>query len=281
MTEDFVFRDLDTNAWTFLSRQAPSHPFDSQSPTRKSKMDYEMDLNSNKPTVFSFSNSASSNPFRLNTSDFVFGSDSSIDSTKDVPPAKVFKAYPFVNAPPPPEVKFDFAENFVKVVNEQVSNLARESAASSTQLHREKLDIQKMVDDLTSELERLRDRLHNMQLVEEAVIAERELWKKSCNTWKDMFNRLAGNDVDGLKIEELDSILEQQKLGLSRVEKAIVNRVDRLKEEKLCHICMDNEKNILLFPCKHFKICEACSLKDLKMCPFCNCPIESTLKLFP
>lgn len=44
-----------------------------------------------------------------------------------------------------------------------------------------------------------------------------------------------------------------------------------------CIICMDADKNIIFYPCKHYYCCSKCST-NLKLCPICRNRIK--LKIF-
>lgn len=52
-----------------------------------------------------------------------------------------------------------------------------------------------------------------------------------------------------------------------------------LKDQRLCIICFEKEKNIIFLPCRHFSTCESCSLL-LKECPSCRKTIQSVEKFF-
>ena len=58
------------------------------------------------------------------------------------------------------------------------------------------------------------------------------------------------------------------------------------KDKRLCVICQDNVKNILLMPCRHVCMCQQCLLEirhgrvHLAQCPLCRMHIQSTLEVF-
>ena len=54
---------------------------------------------------------------------------------------------------------------------------------------------------------------------------------------------------------------------------------EKLKDQKLCKICMDRELSITFLPCAHLASCEECS-KSLFECPICRMPINDTVKVF-
>lgn len=54
---------------------------------------------------------------------------------------------------------------------------------------------------------------------------------------------------------------------------------EKLKDQTLCKICLDNELSITFFPCGHLSTCEECS-RTMNLCPICRKPIENKYKIF-
>ena len=44
-----------------------------------------------------------------------------------------------------------------------------------------------------------------------------------------------------------------------------------------CIICMEDKKNIIFYPCKHYYCCDLCS-KYIKLCPICRSEIIFKIK---
>lgn len=56
--------------------------------------------------------------------------------------------------------------------------------------------------------------------------------------------------------------------------------LDDFQEDKsLCKICLENNFNIVLLPCRHLATCEKCS-SLLNKCPICRCSVEGTISVF-
>lgn len=53
----------------------------------------------------------------------------------------------------------------------------------------------------------------------------------------------------------------------------------KLKEAKLCKICMDQDLNIVFLPCGHLISCSKCAA-NLKECPLCRQMIKGTVRTF-
>jgi hypothetical protein len=54
---------------------------------------------------------------------------------------------------------------------------------------------------------------------------------------------------------------------------------ERLKNERLCVICLTKDKNVLFLPCAHLAACLECSM-SLKTCPICRSKIQATVRTF-
>ncbi|KAJ8039363.1 E3 ubiquitin-protein ligase RNF26 [Holothuria leucospilota] len=59
------------------------------------------------------------------------------------------------------------------------------------------------------------------------------------------------------------------------------------RDKQLCVVCQDNEKNTILFPCKHLCVCSECVEQitsavnlDRRRCPICRGKINSYMDVF-
>lgn len=58
-------------------------------------------------------------------------------------------------------------------------------------------------------------------------------------------------------------------------------KINKLEEQSLCCICMDNTANVVLAECNHLIVCHECTAtKQLKQCPVCNNQITRVLKIY-
>ena len=67
------------------------------------------------------------------------------------------------------------------------------------------------------------------------------------------------------------------------VEEELLREVEREREDKLCCICTDREKCIMMLPCRHLCICERCMtlLKNHgNSCPMCRKPVKQMIKAY-
>ncbi|XP_028591253.2 baculoviral IAP repeat-containing protein 7 [Podarcis muralis] len=53
----------------------------------------------------------------------------------------------------------------------------------------------------------------------------------------------------------------------------------RLREERMCKVCMDKDVSIVLVPCGHLVVCTECA-PNLRRCPICRGVIHDSMKAF-
>lgn len=84
-----------------------------------------------------------------------------------------------------------------------------------------------------------------------------------------------------------DSILQQDAVGAI----ALANEehpcpLSETPIRFLCVVCMEQEKSVVLLPCKHMCMCKACTQQilargqDTAMCPVCRGPIHDIMGLY-
>ncbi|XP_078586108.1 baculoviral IAP repeat-containing protein 7-A-like [Branchiostoma floridae x Branchiostoma japonicum] len=57
------------------------------------------------------------------------------------------------------------------------------------------------------------------------------------------------------------------------------SELERLREERLCKICMEEGMEIVFVPCGHLAVCQKCSA-SLHSCPICRKQIDGTVRVF-
>ena len=74
--------------------------------------------------------------------------------------------------------------------------------------------------------------------------------------------------------------VEFLKQGSKAGDKAVLQQENaRLREEKLCKICVDKELGVVFIPCGHFVTCRSCAA-SLTKCPVCRSIISSLVKTY-
>lgn len=62
-------------------------------------------------------------------------------------------------------------------------------------------------------------------------------------------------------------------------EETAEEQLQRLQEERMCKVCMDNQVSIVFVPCGHLVVCLECA-PSLTQCPICRTPIRGTVRTF-
>jgi hypothetical protein len=85
-----------------------------------------------------------------------------------------------------------------------------------------------------------------------------------------------------LEANESDVMLLIRRIvQLERDLKGRHEKINKLEEQSLCCICMDNTANVVLLECNHLIVCHDCTTtKQLKQCPVCNNQITRVLKIY-
>lgn len=61
----------------------------------------------------------------------------------------------------------------------------------------------------------------------------------------------------------------------------IRNKIENQKEQRMCVVCQEHEKSVVLLPCRHLCLCADCSTHDLlTMCPLCREKIVHKISVF-
>ena len=94
--------------------------------------------------------------------------------------------------------------------------------------------------------------------------------------------QVALDRMDLLQCEELERTLKGTLESLD-VRKALLIRdqIDQQKEQRLCVVCQEAEKSVVLLPCRHMCLCEACSTNNqVQFCPLCRRPIAHRISVY-
>ena len=85
-------------------------------------------------------------------------------------------------------------------------------------------------------------------------------------------------------LAELNSLEQQVKRSLERIVKAkevTIKSMEEDKEDRVCVICKENPKSVLLMNCRHLCVCNECGHLDvLVQCPLCRELIAERINVF-
>ena len=136
--------------------------------------------------------------------------------------------------------------------------------------------------------------------MEEAMI-ENAVSGKEVESLKEQFFRMKDylqeiNEEIGLLRGDSDAVAEITNVGeCERLEKILKNSLMKIEErksgliadalnktsdeQKMCVVCIDQDKSVLLLPCRHVCVCKLCS-RQLDTCPVCRTHIDDKINVF-
>eukprot|EP01038_Epipyxis_sp_PR26KG_P010099 gene10099-13575_t len=132
-------------------------------------------------------------------------------------------------------------------------------------------------------------KVQNSQLLVELTSLSMQVNElQECNQSLDnQINKLSGQTdvVETLNLEECEELERILKFSIENVEKrkAIIirDKIDSQKEQRLCVICQEKEKSVVLLPCRHLCLCDNCSQhSQLSHCPLCREKIAHKIGVF-
>merc|ERR1712020_633779 len=97
-----------------------------------------------------------------------------------------------------------------------------------------------------------------------------------------------GNEKRSTRSKSKNSKQNSAENNNADMEEILLEQVEREREDKLCVICQDQEKCIMILPCRHLCICQDCQANLLqrnnqahsRSCPFCRRPIKQMIKAY-
>jgi len=137
--------------------------------------------------------------------------------------------------------------------------------------------LMKQLDHMTSLAHSQSTELYQAKFALDELMEERDHLKSELAVY-------CGDDESNLatkSLAELNSLEEQVKRSLDRIVKAKELASSNLEEERVCVICRENSKSVLLLPCRHLCACKSCGHLDvLTQCPLCREPITERINVF-
>lgn len=82
------------------------------------------------------------------------------------------------------------------------------------------------------------------------------------------------------KLEEVELRLHEESEKL-KLETQNSQKLKQETDQRLCGICQDRDKTILLLPCQHVCLCKEClNRKQWEKCPICRQDVKSTMEIY-
>ena len=73
--------------------------------------------------------------------------------------------------------------------------------------------------------------------------------------------------------------LSPSRKEMERELSTVKRLLEKHEDSKLCAVCLDNPRTMIVKPCRHYCLCERCQ-NELRKCPICNRPIMFAEKIY-
>ena len=172
---------------------------------------------------------------------------------------------------------------------------------------KEQLNAQ-LVQSLMAEQEEKQDLVERRQRADDDYVAAQEKLGKAAEDYAELQRKLRnvkdearervdkgrGLKLDGMTVEELETLEHEQEDALARVRAAKMKRqqielekvkrdLEEVRERRLCVVCRDEDIEVVIVPCGHACLCQECAgavkLSASALCPMCREPIDDVARI--
>lgn len=110
-------------------------------------------------------------------------------------------------------------------------------------------------------------------------------YKSKLEESKHELEGLQGKKIHEKNVKELESLEAKVRSSLSLIidakEQALANILREEKDERVCVVCQEERKSVLLMPCRHLCCCRTCSRRpELTRCPLCRNNITQKIDVY-
>jgi len=116
-----------------------------------------------------------------------------------------------------------------------------------------------------------------------SLIDEKESIISDLQNENNELANLKGDELDELDINKLDELQKIIQSTGYKIEKRkrdlLMEKEQQFIDQKLCCVCCEREKNVLILQCKHMCVCAMCA-SSLTKCPICRRKIESSIQIY-
>lgn len=133
---------------------------------------------------------------------------------------------------------------------------------------------------MTQQTERLTTEIYELNKSLRQI--SNELAKKSADILLYKGDKAAINTLSLPHCKQLDQELRVVLSEISkRKEYLISEALQSQAEQRLCVICAEREKTVVLLPCRHLCLCDVCSSYDSMVnCPLCRKDIDHKISVY-
>lgn len=129
--------------------------------------------------------------------------------------------------------------------------------------------LQAKLDDVTAELR--------------AVSTTSQALQRRVNTLTGAPAAVNALDVDALQAVEVDLEAALRRVRAAK-EKKLAEALGEEKDKRLCIVCQDRPKCVLVMPCRHLCMCSQCALRLMDQrkvtCPICRGAVAECMNVY-
>jgi len=171
----------------------------------------------------------------------------------------------------------------VAALEAELGSLAEKHAATLKGLDSEAQHHETCIADMKAELERSRAQTRAVSAELQTCLGQSETKSqtqgKMLEHLQTELQHLTGHGLDLLSTSHLEEIHERVKSSVDSLEKCIHSRHQEANDQRLCIVCHDNDRCVLLLPCRHLSLCQSCLLL-VTHCPMCRSEIADNVLVF-
>lgn len=144
--------------------------------------------------------------------------------------------------------------------------------------HRERKAAEAKLELMRQQMNRLIGELAEFKTQVETMETDRDALAKRVQL-------LSGRGLDQLQVHQCEQLERELRATLSAVEDRknalIQEELANKNDQRSCVVCKEKEKSVLLLPCRHLCLCDACAEHDqLAHCPLCRRAIVHKISVY-
>jgi len=194
----------------------------------------------------------------------------------------------------------EYAEFFAEISNDQLYILAKASesmdcfkmAVTREELNAQMTGLWLMVKHFRSKKSALSQQVSSLENqckkdneCLEALKTKLRNATEECYSLKMHIKFMAGENLNQKSLQDIEIIEKKNRMAYEKImaAKEILKKKldDEEHENRMCVICQEEQKSVLLMPCRHLCCCKACSRRqELKSCPLCRKEITQKIDVY-
>lgn len=162
----------------------------------------------------------------------------------------------------------------LQVITDQNTKMTTELSTARKRI----LELQHDIEQLEKELSIARG---SPSVIQSMTLDQCNTLEKSMKDTLDLIERRKVSMIEILRLLRNDLILINSNCIIEPQDYLIRNELGQQREQRLCIVCQEKEKCVVLLPCRHMCLCEDCANHEaLAQCPLCRKPIAHKIGVY-